>query len=185
VTAKQTARLVLREFTPGDVDLLADLDSDPEVMKYLTNGVASTRESLASQVSHVIAEYPRYPGFGMWSAFERDSGEFVGWFALQPHSAGSALEPELGYRLQRRVWGRGYATEGAVWLRDYAFGALGATRIWADTMAVNTRSRAVMERIGLRHIATYIGEWEDPIPGSEEGDVVYALTRDEWAALPR
>jgi RimJ/RimL family protein N-acetyltransferase len=181
----ETARLLLREFTPADVDRLVELDSDPEVMKYLSNGAPSSRESVAKQIAGVIAAYPLYPGFGMWSAFERDSGEFVGWFALQPHTPGSASEPELGYRLRRPFWGRGYGTEGALWLRDYAFGELGATRVWADTMAVNSRSRAVMERLGLRHIATYIGEWDDPIPGSEEGEVVYALTRDEWAVIPR
>lgn len=178
----ETQRLALREFTSSDVDRLVELDRDPEVMRFLSNGVPSSHDSVAERVSSVMACYPMYPGFGMWSAFERDSGEFVGWFALQCHSPGSAFEPELGYRLRRRFWGRGYATEGSAFLRDRAFRSLGATRVWADTMAVNTRSRGVMERIGLRHVATFIGEWTDPIPGSELGEVVYAMTRDEWSA---
>ena len=73
--------------------------------------------------------------------------------------------------------GRGLATEGTRALIDAAFETLGATRIWAQTMAVNTRSRAVMERCGLRHVRTFHLDFDDPIPGSEEGEVEYELRR--------
>ncbi|MQS09322.1 GNAT family N-acetyltransferase, partial [Streptomyces alkaliphilus] len=112
-------------------------------------------------------------------------GGFLGWFSLRPaHSTG--LRPgdglELGYRLRPAVWGRGYATEGARTLVDTAFTDLGAERVVATTMTVNTASRRVLEKAGLALVRTFLEEWPDPIEGAEHGDVEYALTREEWSA---
>ena len=82
----------------------------------------------------------------------------------------------------RAAWGRGYATEGSRALIDRAFAALGARRVVASTMAVNTASRRVMEHCGMRLVRTFRAEWTDVIPGGELGDVEYAITREEWAA---
>ena len=94
---------------------------------------------------------------------------------------------ELGYRLHRSAWGKGYATEGSRALVDLAFRELGADLVIADTMAVNTASRRVMEKSGLRYVRTFHADWPVSIPGDEHGDVEYAITRDEWdlAASPR
>ena len=89
-------------------------------------------------------------------------------------------EPELGYRLRAASWGLGYATEGSRALVDLAFRELGAERVFAETMAVNTASRRVMEKAGLRYVRTFHQEWPDRIEGDEHGDVEYALTRAEW-----
>jgi RimJ/RimL family protein N-acetyltransferase len=83
------------------------------------------------------------------------------------------------------VWARGYATEGARALVARAFDELGARRVWAGTMAINTASRRVMEKAGLRYVRTSYGEWPERIPGDEHGDVEYALTREEWLASQR
>ena len=88
--------------------------------------------------------------------------------------------PELGYRLRAASWGLGYATEGSRALVDLAFRELGAERVFAETMAVNTASRRVMEKAGLRYVRTFHQEWPDRIEGDEHGDVEYALTRAEW-----
>jgi RimJ/RimL family protein N-acetyltransferase len=102
----------------------------------------------------------------------------VGWFSLRPSDTG---EYELGYRLSVDSWGRGLATEGSRALIDYGFDSLGASRVWAQTMSVNRRSQRVMERCGLRFVRNFHLHWEDPIAGSEAGEVEYALTREEWA----
>ena len=143
-----------------------DLDADPEVMRYLTGGKPSTREQVEETVRAALG--------ARWIATERTSGAFVGWFALAPGDDG---EYELGYRLRRDAWGRRFATEGARALIDYAFDTLHARRVWAETMAVNTRSRQVMERCGLRYVRTFHLEWDDPIEGTEEGEVEYELRR--------
>ena len=89
---------------------------------------------------------------------------------------------ELGYRLRRSAWGRGLASEGSRALVDHAFRVLGARRVVAETMAVHTASRRVMEKDGLRLVRTFRADWPDAIPGDEHGDVEYALTREEWEA---
>ncbi|MCQ9384682.1 GNAT family N-acetyltransferase [Brevibacterium sp. 50QC2O2] len=79
-----------------------------------------------------------------------------------------------------RNGGQGYAPEGARALLQYAFGTVGLQRAWAETMAVNTPSRRVMEKIGMRHIRTEVRHWDDPLPGAELGEVVYEITGEEW-----
>jgi RimJ/RimL family protein N-acetyltransferase len=69
--------------------------------------------------------------------------------------------------------------EGASALVAYGFETVGLERLWAETMAVNTRSRRVMERLRMRHVRTDVREWDDPIPGWEQGEVVYELTRGD------
>jgi RimJ/RimL family protein N-acetyltransferase len=89
---------------------------------------------------------------------------------------------ELGYRLRRDAWGRGYATEGAGALVARGFAKIGFEWIVATTMAVNYPSRRVMEKAGLAHTRTVFPRYLDPIPGSESGDVEYEITRDTWDA---
>lgn len=93
---------------------------------------------------------------------------------------GPADDLELGYRLRRAAWGRGYATEGSRALVRKAFTDLGARRVYAETMFVNTRSRRVMEKAGLSFVRVFHEEWDEALPGAEHGEVEYALTRDEW-----
>ncbi|MBB5823990.1 GNAT family N-acetyltransferase [Micromonospora carbonacea] len=96
--------------------------------------------------------------------------------------APGANQAELGYRLRRAAWGRGLATEGSRALLRHAFATVGLARVWAQTMAVNTPSRRVMEKAGLRYVRTFHLDWDDPIEGTEHGEVEYELLRAEWAA---
>ncbi|HEU0241530.1 MAG TPA: GNAT family N-acetyltransferase [Micromonosporaceae bacterium] len=178
-----TPRLRLRRFTTADVDLLVELNSDPEVMAFLTGGEPTPRARIADEIlPEWLAEYERWPHWGHFAAEPRDTGDFIGWFGMRPKGGYPDDVPELGYRLRRSAWGHGYATEGSLALIDAAFGEYGASRVIAETMAVNTRSRGVMERCGLRHVGTRHDHWDDPIPGTEHGEVEYAITRDEWLA---
>jgi RimJ/RimL family protein N-acetyltransferase len=88
---------------------------------------------------------------------------------------------ELGYRLRRVAWGKGYATEGSRALVRKAFADLGLEEVHAETMAVSTVSRRVMENAGLRYRRTFHLHFDDPIPGTEDGEVEYAVTRAEWS----
>lgn len=179
-TFLETGRLILREFTADDVELVVGLHSDPAVMEFLTGGTAQARTAV---VEKVLPGFIRdYPDRGAWAAFEKESGVFAGWFALSPVEGHDRTVVDLGYRLCRSAWGRGLATEGARALVDKAFGELGVERIVADTMTVNARSRRVLEKAGLRYVRTFFGEWPETIPGAEHGDVDYALDRSEWAA---
>jgi RimJ/RimL family protein N-acetyltransferase len=164
----ETARLAFEPLTAAHTELCFELDGDPEVMRYLTGG----RATPLAEVERMIA----VEGPNRWAAFTRAEGMFVGWFALRPSAPD---EYELGYRLRRAAWGHGYATEGSRALVQLAFNKWGAQRVWAQTMAVNTRSRRVMEACGLHYVRTFHEDWDDPIDGAEEGDVEYALRRND------
>jgi len=141
--------------------------------------------SLGYWAGFVLDEWSQTPGPGPeMTAFgtKRRNG-FVGWWALNP-SPEDPTDAELGYRLRHDAWGRGLATEGARALLAHGFETVGLERIWAQTMAVNERSIAVMTRIGLRFERTWVGEWNQPLPGWEKGEVAYGLTRDEWLDGP-
>jgi RimJ/RimL family protein N-acetyltransferase len=180
-----TERLILREFEPSDVDNLVELDSDPEVMRYLTGGRPTPRATVENELlPWLLAKYAQPGGYAQWAAIERASGAFVGWFALtRNHPDAPPDEGELGYRLGRAAWGKGYATEGARAVVRKAFEDMGTRRIWAQTMAVNTPSRRVMERTGLRFVRVFHETFDNPIEGTEHGEVEYELLREEWESF--
>jgi RimJ/RimL family protein N-acetyltransferase len=177
----RTERLILRKFTADDVDVLVELDSDPEVMHFVTGGVPTSRQEIVEEyLPAFLSYYDRFSGFGFWAAVDRVTGEFLGWFHLRSAPGDPPDEVELGYRLRRAAWGRGYATEGSRALVAKAFTELDVRRVHAATMAVHHASRAVMEHAGLRHVRTFHQPWPYPIAGEEFGDVEYALTAQEW-----
>jgi RimJ/RimL family protein N-acetyltransferase len=182
-----TDRMVLRRFAEADLHWLAELHGDPAVMRYIDDGKPVPREVVASQtLPDILREYDELPaGLGRYAAVGHAAGSPIGWFGLRPPSSvglDSTVhgELELGYRLLRSCWGRGYAIEGARALIGRAFGELGAQRVVATTMAVNTASRRVLEATGFTLVRTFFAVWPDYIEGAEHGDVVYRLTRQEW-----
>ncbi|WFE29754.1 GNAT family N-acetyltransferase [Solwaraspora sp. WMMD791] len=193
----QTERLALRRFTAEDLPLLVELDSDPAVMRYLTGGKPTPAETVRREVlPAILRDYLRFPDFGKWAATERASGAFVGWFALKPVGTGTAavgtrslplpvVEVELGYRLRRAYWGRGYGSEGARELLRLAFAQPTVERVFAQTMAVNIASRRVMEAVGMRLARCLHLQWDDPIDGTEHGEVEYEMRRADWPAALR
>lgn len=179
----ETDRMVLRRFTEADVDAVVALDGDPEVMRYITGGEPSTMAEIRDEVMPAwLAYYERGDDFGFWAADEKRTGDFLGWFHFRPSAERPSEGVELGYRLRRACWGRGYGTEGSRALVHHGFAVLGVERVWAETMTVNAGSRRVMEKAGLRYVRTFHQDWPYEIPGSEHGDVEYALTRAEWLA---
>ncbi len=178
----ETERLVLRRFTAADEDNLVELDSDPQVMHYITGGRTTSRAEIRDEVLPAFLRYyDRYPGYGFWAVVEKATGQFLGWFHLRPPPEGGLPnEPELGYRLRRSAWGKGYATEGSRVLIRKAFSELGAQRVFAETMAAHPASRRVMEKAGLELVRTFHADWPDKIDGDEYGDVEYALSRQAW-----
>lgn len=179
----ETERLVLRRFTPDDVEVATALDADPAVMRYINGGRPTPRDEIRDDYLPAwIAYYAAGDRYGFWAAIEKPSGAFLGWFHLRPHEGDPGDEPELGYRLIASAWGRGYATEGSRALIRKAFEDLGARRVYASSMVVNVASRRVMEKAGLRFVRVFHQPWPDRIEGEELGDVEYALTREEWEA---
>jgi RimJ/RimL family protein N-acetyltransferase len=177
----ETERLLLRQFSEDDVDNLVELDADPDVMHFINGGRPTPRREIESDVLPTFLDYhERFAGYGFWAAVEKSSGRFVGWFQFRPATAADPTEVELGYRLRKSAWGKGYATEGSRALIHKGFAELGVRRVVAFTMVVHVASRRVMERAGLRLVRTFHQPWPYYIEGEEEGDVEYALLRSEW-----
>jgi len=179
----ETERLILRRFTMDDEDLLFELDNDPDVMQYINGGAPVPREEIVDEtLPAFLSYYERFDGYGFWAVIDKEFGRFLGWFHFRPRPSDPPLEPELGYRLHRFCWGRGYGTEGSRALIDKGFAEYGIDRVHAETMTVNIGSRRVMEKAGLRYVRTFDADWPVRIPGDEHGDVEYAITRAEWEA---
>jgi RimJ/RimL family protein N-acetyltransferase len=177
----ETPRLVLRRFTMADVDNLVSLDADPAVMRFVTGGIPTSRTEIENEVLPAfLAYYERFEGYGFWAAMEKATGEFLGWFHFRPREGASPTVAELGYRLRKSAWGKGYATEGSRALIRKGFTEFGVQRVVAEGMAVNLASRRVMEKSGLTLVRTFHQPWPYPIEGDELGDVEYALTRADW-----
>lgn len=145
-----TLRLALHDITRYHANELYELDSDPRVMRYIGSGRASTRAQTDAVMQRLPRAYALYPGLGTWRATRRDTGDFVGWFALK-YIPGTA-EVEVGYRLRYGAWGRGFATEGARELVRYGFDDLGLHRIVGITHPDNVASQHVLQKIGLTDI---------------------------------
>jgi RimJ/RimL family protein N-acetyltransferase len=187
----ETERLLLRRFTPADADYLCELDADPEVMRFLNGGTPTPRAVIEDEIlPRFLRSYEPLAGFGYWAAIEKATGDFIGWFGFHPPDGAGPAEVELGYRLRRAVWRRGYATEGAQALIRKGFAELGVERVTATTYEDNFASRRVMEKSGMALVrrfrptpadlaaqATYqaasLGPWDGD-------DVEYALTKVEW-----
>jgi RimJ/RimL family protein N-acetyltransferase len=180
----ETERLRLRRFTPGDVDRLADLDSDPEVMRHITYGVPTPRATYAETILPCwLGIYATTPLLGYWAAEDRMDDRFLGWFHLRPDRIDTD-DQELGYRLRREAWGRGLATEGAVALVDHGFLRAGAEKISARTLSGNFASQRVMQKCGLAFEKAFVYP-EDVIAGRaelERSAVKYSITRPAWLA---
>jgi RimJ/RimL family protein N-acetyltransferase len=185
----ETERLILRRFTGDDVDDLYDLDGDPAVMRYITGGPGTTREEIAGDYIPMFLDYyERFAGYGFWAAIEKSTGEFLGWFHFRPDEKAPPDQPELGYRLRRSAWGKGYATEGSRALIRKGFTELGVQRVVAFTYGEHLASRRVMEKAGMKLVRTfrltpeelleYLGVTDPSLfPGD---DVEYAITKAEW-----
>jgi RimJ/RimL family protein N-acetyltransferase len=176
----RTERLLLVPLSDDHLELEVELDADPEVMRLL----GPVRSPADVAVAHRRRLAAATAGTGYWAGLLE--GEAVGWWLLTPPDRadqgpadGAA---ELGYRLLRRHWRRGLATEGARELLRHAFEDLGLRRVFAETMAVNTASRATLVRLGLRHVRSFVLPFDEPLPGAEHGEVEHAVTRAEWLA---
>lgn len=180
-----TSRMTFRRFTPDDAVALYELDGDPEVMRYINHDRTPLAHIRNVLLPGITRRYDEFPGFGLWAAQDGRTGEFLGWFELAVQSREDLRRPELGYRLLRKAWGRGLATEGSAALIGRAFRDLDVDAVFAQTMAINTASRRVLEKVGMRHVRTFHLEFDDPLPGTEHGEVEYEVTRDEWLSQRR
>ncbi|MBC7816899.1 MAG: GNAT family N-acetyltransferase [Planctomycetaceae bacterium] len=144
----RTDRLVLREWRDEDLEPFAALNSDPEVMRFLTK--LMSRVESDHRVEQ-IREHFRDHGFGKWAVEVRDAARFIGFVGIERASFEAPFTPsvEIGWRLAREAWGQGFATEAARAAITFGFEKRGLNEIVSFTVPDNAPSRRVMERLGM------------------------------------
>ena len=176
----ETARLVLRRPIASDLEPLVSINADPEVMRHIGDGRTRSREQTEAGLERAITEW-REREFGMFSVELADTGTYIGWVALAVPAYLPEVLPavEIGWRLDRRQWGHGYATEAAQAVLRYGFEDCTLERIVSIRDVTNEASRRVMEKLGLRFV------FEATVPSHGQHVAVHALTREDFDALRR
>lgn len=181
----RTERLLLRPWRAEDRESFAALNADPEVRRYF-EGVQTRAESDAT-VDRIEAHFAQH-GFGFWAVEVRGIAPFIGFtgLAVTPFEAHFTPALEVGWRLAREHWGKGYATEAASASLRYGFECLELDEIVAFAVEGNARSRAVMERVGMTHEPA--DDFDHPgLPQDSplRRHVLYRISSSEWAGATR
>lgn len=180
----ETERLILRRFTDTDEDasLLFELDSDPEVMRYIGPFTLGSIEAYRERIrTFWLPYYAAHPARGLWAAIEKSTNQFIGWIFLRPSTDyrfatdvgwKRKTDIELGYRFRRVAWGRGLATEIAKMLVRIALDDPGVTCVVSYALIPNRGSTRVMEKAGLSRVREFT------LTGYTDPGVMYAACRE-------
>lgn len=175
----QTPRLLLREWRDEDVEPFVEMNQDPDVTRFLRGGAGYTRDDTLALLGRIHQHWAGH-GFGLFAAELRGAREFVGFIGIAvPEFLPEVLPSiEIGWRLARRVWGFGLATEGAREVMRWSFRDIGLGRLISVIHPDNTASIRVAEKIGMH-------PWLETVdPNHGHGLVVYEAFRGE-ADSPR
>lgn len=156
----ETKRLILRELELSDAQGMFELDSDPDVHKYLGELVVNSIEESIGRIENIRNQY-LINGVGRWAVIEKESKSFLGWAGLkleEPRFFHPEKYYDIGYRLIKKFWGNGFATESAQASINYGFEKLNLTEIYADADTNNIASKKVLEKIGLKCVKSFDDE---------------------------
>ena len=159
----ETERLILRELRETDLDGMFELDSDPEVHRYLGNKPVKTKEESQIMINSIIKQYQER-GIGRWATIEKSSGEFIGWSGLRLNTEynmnGFTKYYDVGYRIIKRYWGKGYATESGKAAVNYGFNVLKLSELYGITEMGNQASHSALLKSGLHYVEDFYFEEE-------------------------
>jgi len=177
-----TARLRLRPWTERDLVPFAALNADPRVMEFFP--ATLTRDESDALVGRIREHFAQH-GFGLWAVQAPGVADFVGFVGLSVPAFQARFTPcvEIGWRLAYEYWGRGYSSEAAVAVLEFAFRTLVLDEVVSFTVPANLRSRQVMGRLGMRRLPE--DDFEHPsLPAGHplRPHVLYRLTRRQWQA---
>lgn len=182
----ETPRLRLRVWRDEDLAAFAAINADAEVMRYFPKPLGrKSSDALAGLIRGNMMKH----GWGLWAVDIKTGPGFAGFVGLAVPAFKAQFTPaiEIGWRLARDCWGRGYATEGAQAVLAFAFGRLNLAEVVSFTVVGNERSRAVMERLGMTRKPAE--DFDHPMiaAGSPvRRHVLYRLSQKRWRAnLPR
>lgn len=150
----ETSRLRLRDWQEADFEPFSRMNADEEVMRYFPKALSKEKSDAFAQA--IIAEIKEF-GFGLYAVEVKEANEFIGFIGFHRATFESDFTPciEIGWRLKKEAWGRGYATEGAKACLQYGFEELGFDEIFSFTADINEPSKHVMRKIGLQFIKEF------------------------------
>ena len=153
----ETERTILREILPTDIDGLFELDSDPEVHRYLGNKPVADQNQIIDVINFIRQQYVDN-GIGRWAIIDKKTKDFIGWTGLKFVTDLTNKHKnyyDLGYRLKKKYWGQGIATETAFASLDYAFNKLNANEVYAMADCQNDGSNKILKKVGLNFIERF------------------------------
>lgn len=179
ITELKTERLLLRQWRNDDMAEFAEINSDPEVMEFYPE-LLSSQESNAA-IRKFISLISQN-GWGFWAVESTRDQSFMGLVGLNKPTYQLPFGPcvEIGWRLARAHWGKGYATEAAEACLDFAFDRLDLSEIYAFTSVPNLKSRAVMERLHMKNIQANFDHPVVPFNSPFREHVVYRVEKQDW-----
>jgi RimJ/RimL family protein N-acetyltransferase len=145
----QSARLYFREFTKDDVQLLFELNSNSNVIKYVHEPAPTPENIFDILHNSILPQYKLY-NHGRWAVHLKSNHEFIGWCGLKYIK--EVDEIDLGYRFKENYWGKGYGYEAVKATVDYGFNVLKLKRIVATALPENVASWKIMEKCGMKYI---------------------------------
>ena len=153
-----TERLTLRKITIDDIDNIFQLDSNPDVMKYVGVPPVKLKEESAKMIENIINQY-KNNGTGRLAVIEKESNQFIGWCGIKlltDKVNGFKNVYELGYRFLPEFWGKGYATESALASLDLGFNQLNANKIYAYADIDNESSNHILTKLGFENKGVFL-----------------------------
>ena len=172
-------RLLLRQWIKNDFPKFAEMNSNDSVMRHFPDKLSETKSNaLAEKISKQISER----GWGFWALEEKSTKGFIGFTGLNPTRPELIFSPavEIGWRLSDKKWGKGYATEAAKEVLRFAFENLQLGEVVSFTTVTNTKSLAVMKRIGMVNTESNFMHPMLPDTHPLKEHVLYKITRSQW-----
>ena len=169
----ETNRLILREYTLDDFDNLYEIVSDPETMRHYPKPF--DEERTRDWIEWNLENYKNY-GFGLWVVTLKETGEFIGDCGISIQNIDGELLPEIGYHIHKKYWRRGFGSEAARAVRDWAFENTDYNCIYSYMKYTNVGSYSTAIANGMRKVKEYQDE-------KNKISYAYAITRDEWKLL--
>ena len=178
----ETDRLRLRQWLATDREPFAALNADPRVMEFFPATLdRATSDAMADYCEALIAKR----GWGFWAAEVKGSGQFIGFVGLHtPSELPFSPCVEIAWRLAFKHWGKGFASEAASGALQVGFGLLNLPEIVSFTAVRNLRSRAVMERLGMREAPSTFEHPHISVDSPLRLHCLYRLSRDDWNKIP-
>lgn len=163
----ETSRLIVREFTLSDAQMMYDLNSDPEVVKYTGDLPFESVE----EAKVFLENYKEYElnGFGRWAIITKSDKECIGWCGLKREKEHGV---DLGFRIFRKHWNKGYASEAARACLNYGFNQLQLSEIIGRVVSENAASVKVLEKLGMKY-------WKNDTCHGFENARYYKITKDQ------